>query len=108
MLEIFAGSGYALGDRSCKKPILGLDTLHHHVYGRLLGAIVFEDAVGFVRPDNLSIVRLPAKAARMTKSLSFGQISFAPPDYFFGNFALRDIHYRADSFLVTRLVNQGV
>src|ERR1700730_10719905 len=86
MLEVLAGPRHALSDLMCRKPILGIDTLHHHVQGRLLGAIVFEDAVGFVRPHNLSGVWSPTETARVTEPLSFGQISFAPPEHFFGNF----------------------
>src|SRR5207245_5384756 len=46
------------------------------------------------------------EAAGVTEPLSFGQISFASQDGFFRKFTLRDIHYRADNFVVACLVRK--
>jgi len=47
MFEVSA-LGYAFDDLLCKRPILRMYALEHHVQGRFLGAIVLEDAIGFV------------------------------------------------------------
>src|SRR5258706_997916 len=82
--------------------------LEHHVYGWFLGAIVFENAIGLVGPNDLSGVRFPPEAACMTEPLSFGLISFTAQDGLFRKFTLRDIHYRADNFVVACLVRKGM
>src|SRR6266700_466841 len=75
MFEVFAGRRCAADDFLCSSPILGMYTLHHHFQGWLKGTIKFEDTVGFVRPNNLSVVRFPPEAARVAEFLGFGQIN---------------------------------
>src|ERR1700733_1788098 len=79
LLFEFSGClGCALDDLLKEGPILRMNRLHNHVQGRLRAAVILEDAIGFVRPDNLSRIRIPPEAAGVTESLSFGQVGFAP------------------------------
>ena len=40
--------GYAFDDLLCKRPIVGMYALEHHVQGWFLGAVVLENPIGFV------------------------------------------------------------
>src|SRR5580700_2102879 len=82
--------------------------LEHHVEAWSLGAVVFENAIGLVRPHDLSCIRFPPKAACLTQSLGFGEIGFASPDRFFRHFTFRDIRDRADNFVVAGLVSNAM
>src|SRR5690242_9351136 len=55
--------------------------------------IAFKDSEGLVGPEDLPAGNFPAEAACVTKSLGFGQISFASPGRFFRN--LREGHPEA-------------
>src|SRR6266849_8956555 len=78
--------------------------LEHHVEVWFPGAVVFENTIGLVRPNDLSGIRFPPEAASLTQSLGFGEIGFASPDSFFRHSTIRDIRDRADDFFVARLV----
>src|SRR5712664_1821764 len=82
--------------------------LEHHVEVWFPGAVVFENTIGLVRPNDLSGVRFPSEAAGLTQSLGFGEIGFASPDSFFRHFAFRDIRYRADNLFVAGLVPKAM
>src|SRR5712671_6134262 len=97
VFEVYAARGYALDDLLCKRPILRMYALEHHVEVWFLGAVVFENTIGLVRPNDLSGIRFPPEAACLTQSLGFGEIGFASPDRFFRHFAFRDIRYRTDN-----------
>jgi hypothetical protein len=68
------------------------------------GVVVFENAIGFVRPHDLSGTRFPPEAARMTEGLGFGQIRVASPDSLFRNFTFRNVDDCADYFIVAGFV----
>src|ERR1700738_877941 len=77
--------------------ILRVNAFHDHVKRDLLRRIVFEDAVGFIRPDNLSAAWSPTKTACVTQPLGFRQIGFATPEFLRQEFVLRNIYADADS-----------
>src|SRR6266699_202117 len=91
-----------------KITILGMNAFHDHVkrdHGR---RIVFEDTIGFIRPDMLSTAWSPTKAACVTQPLGFRQIGFATPEFLRQEFVLRNIYGVAyDSFQNPLFYNRG-
>src|ERR1700678_3171828 len=90
VLEVGPGFGRALNDFLLRRTVLGMYALYHQIQSRLLGAIVLEDTVGFVGPENLPIGNLPAEAARLAQPLRLRQVHFAPAEllrqqFVFGN-----------------------
>src|SRR5579862_5377748 len=77
--------GYTLDHLLCRPSIVRMYALEHHVQGWFLGAVVLEDPIRFIRPDNVSAVRFPPPAACVAELLGLRQISFASPDRFFCN-----------------------
>src|SRR5260221_3367584 len=91
LLELRAGGG----GRSCPSfgaPVfVGMSPPHHCIHCWRERAVVLEDAIGFVRPDNLSIVRFPPEAARVTEPLSLGEIMLAAPQGLLDALAVLDV-----------------
>ena len=48
MFEVSASLGYAIDDLLCKRPIVADVCAGTPIYGWFLGAVVLEDAIGFV------------------------------------------------------------
>src|SRR6266478_10049540 len=65
--------------------------------------VVLENAIGFIRPDNLSTVRSPPEAAGVTEPLSFRQVRFAPSEFLGQELVFRDV-YGAANVLFQALV----
>src|ERR1700719_4520649 len=99
MFEVCAEPGCAIFDLLYEGSILGVYTLHHHVQGRLPGAIVLEDTVGFLRPDNFCAVRFPPETACVTEPLSLCQIGLAPSEFLSEKLVLRNVHPSANDSL---------
>ena len=74
----------------------GLNVFHDYVKRDLLCRIVFEDAVGFIRPDILSGAWSPTKLP-VAQSWGFRQIGFATPEFLRQEFVLCNIYADADS-----------
>src|SRR5271165_366513 len=81
-----------LNDLSHLSSIIGMYPLQHGLHGGCGGAIIFEDAIGFVGPDNFSAVNTPPKAARMAEMLSLREIRFAPLQRLRQLLLLSDVH----------------
>src|SRR5258708_6805731 len=60
--------------------VLRMTAFHDHVKRYRGRWIVFEDTVGFIRPDMLSAARSPTKTPCVTQPLGFRQIGFAAPE----------------------------
>src|SRR5258707_14708448 len=95
MFEVNASLGCAIDDLLCEGPVRGMDALHHRIHCWLECAVVLEDAIGFVRPDNLFVVRFPSEAARVTEPLSLGEIMLAAPQGFFDALSVLDVGHDA-------------
>src|SRR5882672_9407778 len=108
VFKVLAARRCPLDDLLCKLPILEMYALERHIQGWFLGLVVFENAIGLVRPNDLSIGGIPPEAAGVTESLAFGEISFAAPDSFFCDFTLRNIHDGADNFFDACVVPNAV
>src|ERR1700686_3102190 len=99
MLEVCRPPRGTIDDLLKVGPVLRMDALHHRIYCWLNRAVVLENAIGFVCPDNLACVRFPAEAARVTEPLGFGQVRFAPAELLGQEFVFRNVYGRAnDSF----------
>src|SRR6185295_9802797 len=61
-----AARGCAFEDLFRKRPVLRMNALEHHVEVWFLGVVVFENAIGLVRPHDLAGIRFPPEAARVT------------------------------------------
>jgi hypothetical protein len=83
MFEVSAILQSAIDDLLKEVAILRMKTLHQQVQGWLLSTMNFEDAVGFVRPNNLSITRLPHETPGVTESLGFGQMVYRASEFFY-------------------------
>src|ERR1700730_5679349 len=66
----------ALNDPMCKSEVVRMYALLQHFQGWLCGRIEFENTIGFLRPDNLSITRLPSETPRLADSLCLRQVCF--------------------------------
>src|ERR1700739_2729233 len=108
MFEVGASLGCAINVLLCEGPVIGMYALHHHVQNRFRAAIVFEDAIGFLRPDNLSAFGFPAKAACMTEPLRFGQVGFSPSEFLSQKLVLRNVYGCADDSLKLAILNDGI
>src|SRR5260370_10814275 len=81
-----------------------MNAFHDHVkrdHGR---RIVFEDTIGFIRPDMLFAAWSPTKAACVTQPLGFRQIGFATPELLRQEFVLSYIDAYADSLQAARFI----
>src|SRR3984957_12795388 len=89
-------------------PVFGMNPFHDHVKRDLGRRIIFEDAVGFIRPDILSAAWFPTKAACVTQPLGFRQIGFATPEFLSKDLVLGHINGAAyDSFQSPVFYNRG-
>ena len=52
--------------------------------------------IGFVRPDNLSVIGFPPETACMAESLGFCQIGLAPPEFLGRELVLRHVYSAAN------------
>src|ERR1700733_3302746 len=77
--------------------VLGVNTFHDHARRGLLRRIVFEDAIGFIRPDILTAAWPPTETACVTQLLGFGQIGFATPELLRQQLVLCNIDAYANS-----------
>src|SRR5277367_2343517 len=76
-IEGHSGARCSLRRLKHKSAILGMNPFYDPVKRYLLRRIVFEYAVGLLRPHNLAGVWCPPETACVTESLGFGQIGFA-------------------------------
>src|SRR5277367_6775461 len=95
MLEICRSRLSAMNDLFKVAAVLRMDAPRHGVQGRL-GSFVFEDAVGFIRPDSLTGVRFPSKTSRATQPLRLRQICFASAKFLGQNLVLCNVDGAAD------------
>ena len=85
-----------------------MNAFHDHVKRDLGRRIVFEDTVGFIRPDILSAAWSPTEAACVTQPLGFRQIGFATPEFLRQEFVLRNVYGAAyDSLQSPIFYNRG-
>ena len=49
--------------------------------------VVFEDSIGFFRPELFPCGNIPTETTRMTQGLSAGKIGLAPAERFVGSFS---------------------
>src|SRR5258706_2717957 len=108
VFEVRTARGCACNDLLCKRLILRMYALEHHVDVWFLGAVVFENAIALVGPHDLSGIRFPPEAACLTQLWGVGKIGFAAPDSFFHHFTFGDIRYRADDLVVAGLVPKAM
>src|SRR3984893_15093301 len=88
--------------------ILRVNAFHDHIKRDLGRRIVFEDAVGFIRPDMLFAAWSPTKAACVTQPLGFRQIGFATPEFLSKDLVLGNVYSAAyDSFQSPVHYNRG-
>src|SRR5260370_28704985 len=79
-----------------------MNAFHDHVkrdHGR---RIVFEDTIGFIRPDMLAAAWSPTKTACVTQPLGFRQIGFATPEFLGQQLVLCNIDAYANSLRTAR------
>src|SRR5580658_2311398 len=77
MLEICRARRCAIDNILELGAILGMYALRDGIDGQLDCGVMLENAIGFIRPDNLAAVRPPPKTAGVAEPLCFGQVGFA-------------------------------
>jgi hypothetical protein len=79
--------------------VLWMNPRKDEFHRRFRPCVTLKDSEGLVRPEELSAGNLPPEAACVTKSLSFGQVGFAPSEFLSQEFVLHDAHVSADGSL---------
>src|SRR5208337_2330572 len=84
-----------------------MDALHHCIDCQLNRGVVLEDAIRFVRPDNLAAIRLPPETSCVAELLSFRQVGFTASELPSQEFILGNVHRSADNSLQRAILNYG-
>src|SRR5260370_10680252 len=88
-------------------PILGMNPFQSHVKRDFRRRIIFEDSVGFIRPDNFVSFSFPPKATCVAESLGFGHIDFSAAEFLSQEFLLLNVYADTDSLRGAVVDDQG-
>ena len=74
-----------------KSAIFGVGALQHQIERRRRRRVACEDAIGLLRPSDLTARDLPGEASRLAQTLRIGKIGLALAQGIFCHFPLGDV-----------------